>query len=236
MSDEAKTSRKRNLPRSGLASDILKIKQPSDTQQASTEPAEIHVETLEATNPQSGGEVGRAYEFGEDSQNQEFESEEAVQQQLEAWVIFEVGKESYGFPVSHVQEILRVENIARVPQAPQPVRGITDMRGYLLPVVDLKLRLELGKSEVTPMSRILVANSRDKLIGFLVDSVQQIIKLDRLKFETPPDDVMTSLSDYVQAVYHLPESLVILFDIERVLLIKNHPEETSANKPKADNP
>lgn len=176
----------------------------------------------------------RIYAFAEGLQRQGRDSEQKAEQQLEPWVVFEVDKECYGLPVSHVQEILRVENITRIPQAPKPIRGITNMRGYLLPVVDLKLRLELGRSQVTPLSRILVANSRDKLIGFLVDSVQQVIKLDRLQFEPPPPDVMTPRSDYVQAVYHLQDSLVILLDVERVLLIKDSPEEAAVRKSKGE--
>ncbi|MFZ2492669.1 MAG: chemotaxis protein CheW [Thermoanaerobaculia bacterium] len=140
-------------------------------------------------------------------------------QKLETWVTFLVEGETFGLPVTHVIEILRVSAITRVPHAPPTVRGVTNMRGRVLPVVDLRVRLGGIEAPVGETARILVVTSRGRLLGLLVDAVQQVLRLDRLAVEPPPPDVMTAQSDYIVGVYHLEDALVILLDVDRVLLI-----------------
>jgi len=147
--------------------------------------------------------------------------EKMVEEQLETWVTFALAGEYFGLPVTHVQEILRVQNITRVPHAPHPVRGVTNMRGKVLPVIDLRVRLGLEEKEIDEHGRILVVSSKGRYMGLLVDSVQQVLRLARSKIQAPPPDVMTHQSDYILGVYHLEQNLVILLVVDRVLLIKD---------------
>ncbi len=200
------------LPHSGLAEDVI----PEGKQDRSAEPAA----------PQS------LYEFA-DSLQREAESEEDLEkknQALETWVTFTLDGESFGLPVSHVQEILRVDAITRVPHAPEMVRGVTNMRGRVLPVVDLRVRLRLGEGPISAHSRILVVSSQGRLMGLLVDAVQQVVRLDRLKIQPPPPDVMTAQSDYILGVYHFQKSLAILLDVDRTLTIHDSIQQQSQDQ------
>lgn len=142
-----------------------------------------------------------------------------VDRQWETWVMFQLAGESFALPVTAVQETLRVPTITRVPHAPYPVRGIINMRGQVVPVVSLRLRIGLPAAEIGPASRVLIVSSHGRVLGFLVDSVQQVVRLDMKAAEPPPPDVMSEQSEYIVGVYHLDTTLVILLDVDRVLLI-----------------
>lgn len=138
---------------------------------------------------------------------------------IETWVTFALGGETFGLPVTHVVEILRVSGITRVPHAPPTVRGMTNMRGKVLPVVDLRVCLGLPPVELDAQRRILVIASRGRHIGLLVDAVQQVERIDRDSVQPPPPDVMTSESEYIIGVIQVSARLVILLDADRVLSI-----------------
>ncbi|HEV2720129.1 MAG TPA: chemotaxis protein CheW [Thermoanaerobaculia bacterium] len=138
---------------------------------------------------------------------------------IETWVTFALAGETFALPVSSVLEILRVAGITRVPHAPRVVRGVTNMRGKVLPVVDLRVRLGMSAAEITAQSRILVASSRGRLLGLLVDAVQQVDRIDRNAVQPPPPDVMTAQSHYLIGVSQLGERLVILLDVDLVLIV-----------------
>lgn len=146
----------------------------------------------------------------------------------ETWVTFQVAGETFAFPVAFVQEILRVGTITRVPDAPYPVRGIVNVRGRVIPVVDLRLRLGLAAGEPGPAARVLIATLRGRVIGLLVDAVAQVERIDRTQVEDLPDDVVTEHSEYITGVYPRGRDLLILLDPERVLLITaDAPEDTA---------
>lgn len=174
----------------------------------------------------------RLYQFA-DAMVAEQPSEEKSTQKMETWVTFMLDRETFGLPVSHVIEILRVSAITRVPHAPQTVRGVTNMRGRVLPVIDLRVRLGVNEAPIDDNARILVVSSRGRLLGLLVDGVQQVLRLDRLAVEPPPPDVMTTQSDYIVGVYHLEDSLVILLDVDRVLVIQGAPQNNTTPQARA---
>ena len=151
-------------------------------------------------------------------------------EQPESWVVFELAAERYGLPVAAVQEILRVGTLTRVPHSPAPVRGITSLRGRVLAVVDLRVRLGLPPVAVDARSRILVVDSRQRVLGLLVDAALQVRKLLPSALTPPPADVMTERSDYIRGVYHLEDQLIIALDLDRALLIH---DEASPPRPAA---
>jgi len=138
---------------------------------------------------------------------------------IETWVTFDLAGETYALPVSHVLEILRVAGITRVPHAPPVIRGVTNMRGKVLPVVDLRVRLGSAAAEITQQSRVLVVTSRGRSLGLLVDSVQQVERIDLLTVQAPPPDVMTPQSEYIVGVCQIGPRLVVLLDVGLVLVL-----------------
>ena len=204
-----------SLPDSGLAGDILR-------QHEGAEPTADAAQVEEVPPSVPGGPDDRVYRFA-DSLQEGLESDNQDQEEviLQTWVSFELAGEIYALPVSHVQEILRVSAITRVPHAPHPVRGVTNMRGRVLPVVDLRVRLGLESLKVDKRSRILVLGSRGRAIGLLVDVVQQVMRIDLNLVQEPPKDVMTAQSYYIMGVYQEDEELIILLDADRVLLVED---------------
>jgi len=173
----------------------------------------------------SGGEStppgpDRVLEFA-DSLQEAVVAEDERERELETWVTCRLEGEIFALPVAQVQEILRVQNLTRVPHAPLPVRGVTNMRGYVLPVVDLRMRLAMESVELTPLHRIMVISSKGRLIGLLVDGVEQVLQIDRLTVEPPPADVVTERSYYILGVSHRDGELVILLDADRVLQVRD---------------
>ena len=159
--------------------------------------------------------------FADSLQHEREKADERVHE-WENWVTCRVGDEVYALPITQVQEILRVGTLTRVPHAPFPVRGVTNLRGYVLPVVDLRVRLGLQPAETTGRHRIMVLHSRGRLIGLLVEAVDQVEKIDRLAVDPPPEDVMTEQSYYLIGVYHMSEEkMVILLDADRVLQVRD---------------
>jgi purine-binding chemotaxis protein CheW len=197
-----------SLPASGLASEIL---------------GNLRGNTAAPGRSPRGRE--RVYSFA-DALEQRGRDEGAgrVQEQPESWVVFELAAERYGLPVTAVQEVLRVDAVTRVPDSPPPVRGITSLRGRVLAVVDLRMRLGLPPAAVDARSRILVVDSRRRVLGLLVDAALEVCKLLPSALAAPPHEVMTARSDYIRGVVQLDDQLIIALDLDRVLLIHDEDE------------
>jgi len=223
MSEKRKSSRrtaKPKLPSSGLADEILGSVEAA----ASVEKAADDAETTPAAGPD------RVYRFA-DEVGRRSSREEESEEPRETWVSFRLRDEIFGFPVAHVQEVVRLENLTRVPHAPFPVRGITTLRGQILPVVDLRRRLGLGPMEIRPESRLLVISSRDRTLGLLVEGVEQVLRIFPSRIEPAPADVLTEQSDYILGVYDLDQGLMILLDLDTVMLVRDPDQIERKNEP-----
>lgn len=140
---------------------------------------------------------------------------------LETCLKFSLGGETFAMPVEPVQQIVRISSITRVPHAPRPIRGVTNLRGRVIPVIDLRVRVGLPAAEIDRSSRIIAVGSRGRVIGLLVDAVHQVMHIDLNQIQRPPEDVLTLQSDYIAGVYHLGESLILLLDVDRALIVRD---------------
>ena len=134
-------------------------------------------------------------------------------------VTFRVGGEMFGVPIAVVQEIVRVPAIARIPQSPDFVEGVINLRGRVITVVDMRKRLSRreGEEERGHKSRILVVETRGRLVGLIVDEVAEVLRLAADRVEQAPPMVAGLDNQYIQGVGKLEEHLLILIDIERIL-------------------
>lgn len=132
-------------------------------------------------------------------------------------VTFVLEREEYGVPVHRVREVIRVGEITRVPQAPEHVRGVTNLRGRILPVVELRSRLGLPPAVLTPRSRILVTDVQGRVLGLLVDAVLQVTRIPADTVQPAPEDVMTPQADWLAGVARRPDRLLILLELDAVL-------------------
>jgi purine-binding chemotaxis protein CheW len=132
-------------------------------------------------------------------------------------VVFQLGGEFYGVEISRVHEIIRLQAITRVPRAPAFVEGVINLRGKVIPVVDLRRRFGLPVGEHTRASRIVVVEIGDQVVGVVVDSVSEVLRVNTATVE-PPSPVVAGIdSEYLNGIAKLPERLVILLDLDRVL-------------------
>jgi len=131
-------------------------------------------------------------------------------------VTFNLGEE-YGVPIGQVQEIIRVGRVTMVPNAPEYMEGVINLRGKVLPVLNLRRKLRLSYEGHTKKSRIVVTEVRGKTLGLLVDSVSHVIKVPGETVEEAPDEVLDVDTDYITGVCKLKERLIILIDLDRLL-------------------
>lgn len=130
---------------------------------------------------------------------------------------FEVGSEEYAVSILTVQEINRMMQITRVPQCADCVEGVINLRGRIIPVVDLRKRFKLEPSEHTASHRIVVVEMEDRVIGFIVDSVHEVLRIDSSIVEPPPATMANVDVSYVEGVGKLDDRLLILLNLSRLL-------------------
>jgi purine-binding chemotaxis protein CheW len=132
-------------------------------------------------------------------------------------ITFRLDGEEFGLPVETVREVIRVGDITRVPQSPPHIRGVTNLRGRILPVVEIRTRLGLAPLVPRSTARIIVAEVRGRVLGLLVDSVAQVQKVPADRVVATPDEVKAGHSDYLTGVVQLYDRLLILLDLPRAL-------------------
>jgi purine-binding chemotaxis protein CheW len=109
--------------------------------------------------------------------------------------------------------------VTRVPQARRHVRGVTNLRGRILAVVEIRTRMGLTPAEITPRSRIIVVGVHERTLGILVDGVSQVVKVPANTVAPAPEEVLSSNADYITGVARRDSRLIILLDLERLLLL-----------------
>lgn len=131
-------------------------------------------------------------------------------------VSFVVGTEEFAIPILSVQEINRMMPITRVPQSPKFIKGVINLRGKIIPVMDLRKRFGMESHETTTDSRIIVVEVASHVIGFTVDRVNEVLRINANIVELPPAMVCGIDSDYVQGVGKLEDRLLILLSLDRL--------------------
>jgi purine-binding chemotaxis protein CheW len=132
-------------------------------------------------------------------------------------VVFRIGKEFYGVSIDAVQEIVRVPAITAIPDAPSYFEGVINLRGRIVPVVDLRGRLRLPREEPTKSSRMLITENGGRVIGLLVDAVSEVRKLAHDSVESPPEMISAVGIEYITGVAKIADRLIIFLDIKKVL-------------------
>lgn len=131
-------------------------------------------------------------------------------------VTFVVGTEEFAVPILSVQEINRMMQITRVPQSPAFVEGVINLRGKIIPVIDLRRRFGQDGRADSADSRIIVVEVSGHVLGFTVDRVNEVLRIDSAIVEPPPAMVCGVNTDYVQGVGKLEDRLLILLDLDRL--------------------
>ena len=124
--------------------------------------------------------------------------------------------EEYGVSIEQVQEIRTLENITRLPNSPAHVRGVTNLRGKIISIIDVKQKLGFPPSEVNNGSRILVAEINGVQTGLLVDQVDQVMRISTADIDMQQSDTIGS-AQYVRGIAKLQDRLIIILDLQKLL-------------------
>ncbi|HEY5998446.1 MAG TPA: chemotaxis protein CheW [bacterium] len=149
-------------------------------------------------------------------------------------VVFGMGKEFFGVPIDEVHEIVRVPEVTAVPEAPQFLEGLINLRGKILPVIDLRRRLRFAESARDKHTRVLVSEEGGKLVGLLVDAVYEVIRVADGALEPPPDIVAASGVEYISAVAKVDSRLISLLDFRKVLGLEDLKRATAPARQSSD--
>jgi purine-binding chemotaxis protein CheW len=150
------------------------------------------------------------------------QKESREKEQLIQLVGFIIGKEYFGVDILMVQEIIRSTPITSVPNSPDFIEGVINLRGSIIPVIDLRKRLNLNKHQKNlnkDDTWIIILDVEGRVTGFIVDKVTEVLKIEDGSIESPPEIVMAGLkSQYIQGVCKIDKRLLILLNFNRILL------------------
>lgn len=130
---------------------------------------------------------------------------------------FRIGRETFGLPISLVHEIVRPPEITNVPHAPEYVEGVMNLRGRIVPVIDLRRRFGGAASENSRKNRVLVVDVESRAVGLIVDSASEVLKISDAQIEPPPNVFTDAATSYVTGVAKYQGRLIILVDLKRIL-------------------
>ena len=137
--------------------------------------------------------------------------------ELRQFVTFNLGDEEYAIEILKVQEIIRMIAITRVPNSPEFINGVINLRGKVIPVMDLGKRIGLIEKETNNDSRIIVVEIQHKIIGFIVDKVNIVLRINKNIIEPTPQMVGKIESEFINGIAKMENSLLILLDLEKIM-------------------
>lgn len=144
------------------------------------------------------------------------------QKELLQLVSFKIGEEEFGVDILSVQEINRMSQITKVPNTPDFIEGVINLRGRIIPVLDLRVKLGLMKLEHNKNTRIVVVELKGQTVGFIVDEVSEVLRIPKNITEAPPTMVGGIDSEYITSIGKLEDRLLILLDLEKILSLSEY--------------
>src|SRR5690349_18480029 len=133
------------------------------------------------------------------------------------FLTFTLGAEEYGVDILKVQEIRGYDTVTRIPDAPDFVKGVINLRGTIVPVVDMRLKFRLGSAEYNTFTVMIVLNVADRVVGMVVDSVSDVVALTPAQIRPAPELSSTVGAQFLTGIGALNERMLILLDIERLM-------------------
>lgn len=133
-------------------------------------------------------------------------------------IVFSLAHEQYGVEVERVRTIERMQPMTRVPKTPSFIKGVINLRGVVVPIIDLRGRFDLPESEYTDNSRIIIVAVKDMEVGMIVDAANDVVDVDSDSVEEPPEVVGGIRAKYLRGIAKLSDDrLLVLLNLEEVL-------------------
>mgnify|MGYP000361939485 CR=1 FL=1 len=140
----------------------------------------------------------------DDAQNREF-------------LVFSLGDEEYAIDILKVQEIRGYENVTRIANAPSFIKGVTNLRGVIVPIVDLRIKFHLEHVVYGGQTVVIVVNVADRVVGIVVDGVSDVMTLTPEQIKPAPEFGVTLSSDFLSGLGSLEDRMLVLVDIDKLL-------------------
>jgi purine-binding chemotaxis protein CheW len=154
--------------------------------------------------------------------------------ELRQLISFLVGDEEYGLDILRVKEVIRIREITRLPKAPGFVKGIINLRGDVIPIIDLRDRFGLEHRDYNDTTRVIVVDVEGKLVGMVVDEASQVVRIPADQIEPPPPILGGLSAEFIKGVGKIGERLVILLNIDRILNQEEKGELKRLDAPKGE--
>ncbi len=133
------------------------------------------------------------------------------------YLVFTLGEEEYGLEILKVQEIRGYDRVTRIANTPDFILGVTNLRGVIVPIVDLRVKFDLPVAEFNANTVIIILNFADRVVGIIVDGVSDVISLNASQIRVAPDFSVTLSTEYLLGLGTIDERMLILVDIEKLL-------------------
>lgn len=148
--------------------------------------------------------------------SQEMQTDDGLDEQ--EFLTFTLGPEEYAIDILKVQEIRGYETPTTIANAPAFIKGVINLRGVIVPIVDLRIKFKVGTIEYTPFTVVIVLNIGGRVVGIVVDSVSDVIRLKRGQLHPAPEFASTVDTQYIDGLGTLEERMLIVIDIARLML------------------
>ena len=137
--------------------------------------------------------------------------------QRDKYLTFAVGQEDYGIDISHVTEIIGIQKITQVPDLPPYIKGVINLRGKVIPVMDVRMRFKMEQREYDDRTCIIVVDVNGAAMGLVVDTVKEVVDIPQGQIELPPDVADRTSSRYITGLGKVGEKVKILLDVEKLV-------------------
>ncbi|MDA3861845.1 MAG: chemotaxis protein CheW [Melioribacteraceae bacterium] len=146
------------------------------------------------------------------------EKKETIENELLQLVTFRIGNEEFGFNIFQVKEINKMMNVTQIPNSIGAVKGVVNLRGSVIPIVSLREKLGFSELEYTTSTRIIVVEYKSNNIGFIVDEVNEVLRIESSIIESAPEMTTNIESAFISGIAKLESRLLILLDLDRILI------------------
>jgi len=137
------------------------------------------------------------------------------------FLTFSLGAESYAVPLPKVREVIAFGELTKIPNTPPYFRGIMNLRGQVISVIDLRIKFQLPDAAITPETAIIILDMQSLCLGIIIDSVDAVLSIPSDSISPPPDHESAIGLDYVTGVARVNKSLILTLDIEKALSVED---------------
>lgn len=142
------------------------------------------------------------------------------------YLVFSLGGEKYAVDILKVQEIRAYENVTRIANEPEQLKGVTNLRGVIVPIIDMRIKFKLANVEYIDATMVIVVNVGGRVIGIVVDGVSDVMTLNPNQIKPAPDFAMSMSSDYLEGLASVEDKMFVIVNIDKLLSAEElgHPE------------